>query len=184
MANLLPVQEKKQLNKEYRIRLLIVYVVAVGILIAIAIVLLVPTYVFSLERNTSATKHLDIARASAKSPNENRDPVDIAQEVHDHITLLDLDASKQVSPRTLFGRVVSYKPSTLTISSLLYNSDSQGIQVTIEGVSSDRIGLDTFVKALKSESSFQSVELPISNLVSGTDITFSILVTLDNDHDK
>ncbi|PIP03512.1 MAG: hypothetical protein COZ49_03840 [Candidatus Yonathbacteria bacterium CG_4_10_14_3_um_filter_47_65] len=184
MANLLPTEEKKQINKEYRLRIVVVYIFSIAGILLIAITLLVPAYVLSLERGKNVSDRLATAKENAKSLEEGRDPVEIAEEIKGRVSLLSVAEPQKISPRELFDLVTFHKPKTLSVESLLYSSDSQEVRVTIDGISPDRKTLDSFVKSLRTEERFSSVDLPISDLVSVIDISFSIQVIIRQGNDK
>ncbi len=182
MLNLLPLSEKKKIQKEYKVRLCIVVSFLFAALVAIAVVLLAPSFILSSFKYSSATKQLAMEKKKISDSIEGIDPIKVAKDVNAELKVLEKKGSLMPFSYDVFTVIVGYKPDGIKIKSMFYDRRQKDGNISIAGVSKDRKTLLSFLKSLEGEEIFTKVELPISSFVEGEDIEFSIRITLDKEN--
>lgn len=181
MANLLPLSEKKKIQREYRLRLSIVAALLLAGLILVANILLAPSFILSSFKYNSATKQLEAEKKKIRDAVEGVDPIKVAKEVNVQLEVLGQDGFLTPLSYDVFTIIVGHKPDSVKIKSMFYDRRQKDGNISIGGVSKDRKTLLSFLQSLESEEIFTSVELPISSFVEGEDIDFSIRITLNKE---
>ena len=177
MINLLPVEKKKQILLEYRMRLGVVVIVAISALTTASLILLIPSYLLSISKYNTATKNLAILEATQGGGLQEKEVNAQIGAMNKKIEFFLRGAGAQpFSPLEIISKILKIKGSTIKIQSFVYSTNTQGRQLVITGKASSRDSLAEFVAALKEEPSFSRVELPISSYVKSSDIGFSLLI--------
>ena len=84
---------------------------------------------------------------------------------------------EQASLRTVFDTAINYKPSTIILTGLVYQKESEDkATFTISGVADSREDLLVFSVNLERDVLFDDVELPVSNLAKDKDIKFTLTI--------
>lgn len=179
MANLLPIEEKNKIKKEYRMRLAVVAMFLLSGLIVVSIVLLAPSYILSSVKYKSATTRLEAEKKKISDSADGLDPIKIAKKVNANLKILGQESSMMPLSYDVFTTVVGHKPESVKIKSIFYDREKDAGRVSVVGVSKDRKTLLLFLQSLESEKMFNSVELPISSFVEGEDIEFTIRITIE-----
>lgn len=179
MINVLPEQEKKDVKKEYRIRLLIAYLFLLSFLVFTSVFLLIPTYVVSKTKETSLEQKLSAFNNANAIINEN-DLAKISNEINN--TLLLLSTNKPINTNIvedIIMPIINARPSVIYITQIFYLVRADGFAgVEIRGTSATRTALQSFKSALSTNQKIDSVDLPISNFVKKSDIPFIINIKL------
>jgi Tfp pilus assembly protein PilN len=178
MANLLPQLEKKKIKKEYKIRLSITASLFVAGLVAIAGILLLPSFILSSYKYNSAVKQLNVEKKKISDSSDGIDPIKTAKNVNAQLVVLGQKGYLTPLSYDVFTVIVGYKPKGVKINSIFYDRMEEEGTVSVNGVSKDRKTLLSFLQSLEQEEMFSSVELPISSFVEGQDINFSIRITI------
>lgn len=184
--NLLPQKEKETIRKEYYARFIVVALSIFLVLLVVANLFLVPSYVLSRVKFSIAQKEL---QKIEKSETENRleELEDVANKVNEKLEFLALP-EKRITIRSLINEVLK-KRGSVSIESFSYKKnvetsedeedDDEGKEqpaatIRIQGIAPDRPSLIGFRDLLEEGGTFQSVELPISSLVSEKDIGYTM----------
>jgi len=172
MSNLLLETEEKHLHREYVTRMLIIYFVLASVLAIIAMVFSLPSYILAESRRGIVEEKLAVLEALI-SGRQDKGSLEYVAAAKEKMSLLDLENSKHVS--TLIERVIALAQGDVKLLSfsLVRRPDIPPL-LTIGGISPTRDTLVAFRRSLEKESSFSSVELPVSNFAKDKDIEFSI----------
>ncbi len=179
MVNLLTVSEKKQILKEYKIRLVIVLLFASAVLIVIATIFLIPPYVMSITKYDNMSSRLEIEKKKISDMSGDEDPIKITKDVNNKLKILNEIKSTLPNPYSITTIIIKNKPTGLLIDAILYDRDKDKEKITINGVAKNRETLLLFLRSMDAESEFTDVKLPISSFVKGENINFSLLATID-----
>lgn len=179
MANLLPSVEKKRIRREYKIRIGVVSTFLFAGAIAIAVVLLAPSYILSSFKQRNAASQLELEKKKISDATDGIDPIKVAKEVNARLAVLGGNAFRIPAPYKVFTTIVGHKPETLEIKAIFFDRENEEGKITVNGVAKDRETLLVFLQSLEREPMFARVELPISSFVEGEDIKFSILIAID-----
>lgn len=177
MRNLLSQQDKKILDREYKLRIAIVSIALIFLTMLIASVLLLPSYIISNYKQNTAQTHSEIIKKSIAS-REKSVSNSILNETKTKLKLLAKDEDK-ISLMKTFEIIVKKRIDGIKITGLFYEKKIEGNdgEITITGIASKREPLLKFRKDLEQEEIFLSVVLPVANLASDADIEFSIKTT-------
>lgn len=177
MRNLLSQQDKKILNREYKLRITAVSVAFIFFTTLIASALLAPSYIISDYRQNAMRTRSEIIKKSIAS-RERSASNSILNETKAKLKSLEKDAERASLVET-FETIANRKIEGIKIKGLFYErkAGEGGGEITITGRSSKREPLLRFRKDLENEEIFSSAILPISNLAPDSDIEFSIKVT-------
>ena len=176
MFNLLPKSEKNTIRREYRMRLAIVVLWLSFATFLIASFLLLPSFVLSSAKEKAAvhrfaTLSAEVERASGAKLR------DLLADIQSRLRFFSRKAPA-ARWHELLTQLVSLKTNTVSLTAISFTGGESGTRlVTIAGTARDRTGLRAFAKSLERVSSFEKIDVPISNYAKDTDIEFSIHIT-------
>jgi len=172
---LLPIQERKTLRHEYRLRVAIVLCFMLSFAGLIGIGSLLPSYIaMSAKERTE----LD-AVAALKKQKDTSGIGDIEGTLKADSALLN-SASPLVQgtlPSAVVESVVSARGPVLLTSLMVASTDGSSFDVSIQGKAPDRSSLLAFQNRLEALAPGNKAVLPISELAKNSDIPFSIELT-------
>lgn len=177
MINLLPLSEKKKILTEYRLRLGVVSVFAVAGLVLASLALLGPSYFLSISKHTLVSSDLARLEAAHVGVPQAGDAVTEIKVVNKKV---DIFLKTEKVPHLVFSetilKIIATKGAQVKIIGFMYDAVPDRERVTLSGVAASRDSLAQFVEALKKDTTFTTVTLPISSYVKSTDIDFSIVL--------
>lgn len=172
MVNVLPFRQQQMMRARYYAHLVtLFFCVAAGIFL-LGAVLLSPSYFLAREQ----------ADASERYRNAVAGTVDLKGEdaIQHDTTLLN----ERIRIGSTFEKAVLFTPFArdiarvprvgIHITSFSLTRSAEGTTVMFDGIAETRGSLISFAENLRSSGSFDSVALPVSQLVSEEDIVFSI----------
>ncbi|MFA6999614.1 MAG: pilus assembly protein PilM [Candidatus Paceibacterota bacterium] len=178
VVNVLPEKEKKLIIKEYWKRFTIMFMFFLSFLIFIFILLLLPSYFFSLSKQNIIEARLEEFNAN----NKNLSGVDLNNTITDINTKLNLLASnnpKYSLYNDILNVVLSNRINGVTFSQLLFNqTKDKGLNIEVHGQARDRSTLRNFKAVLDNNSKIASTNLPISDFLEKTDLSFTISIVM------
>ncbi len=179
MINLLPIEEKKRIARDYNFRIFIAYFYAVGACFLIACVLLLPAYFLVILKENLANKKLETLKSLPISE-PDKDTIKIIKDVNAKISLIEnAEKNKFLVLENAIDKILSKKIPGVKLTAIDYEKDKDRIKsVTLKGIAPDRERLLLFKQMLENDAVFSKVDLPISNFVKGKDIDFSLKVTV------
>ncbi len=175
MINLLPPSAFKATVREYRYRVLAVWLYLLGTATLIGTVTLVPPYLLVgaqinvLETSvTSASDKVAQYDDAAKQLTETTDRAELLRS--------NAPANFTAYKETIEGLV----EAGVTVSALTFiRNGTSSVTVAVKGEASNRQTLAGFRDRLESDPSFARVDLPVSHLIKDADIPFSLQITVD-----
>jgi Tfp pilus assembly protein PilN len=175
MINLIPIEEKKKIRKDFYYRLLIVFLILFVFLAFVSLVAMVPAYVTSVDKKISINKKLEIQKNEVMPEIDQQAQIAI-KDLDNRLGLLEkARENKYVFSKKVIDEIISKKVSGIKINRIFYENDSlEGRKVNITGLAQNREQLLLFRRALENDSTFKNVDLPISNFVKGQDIQFNL----------
>jgi Tfp pilus assembly protein PilN len=173
MINLLPEREKHELLKEYRLRVVVIVLVAACVLVAVSLLLLVPAYVLSnYQQQISRSR---IATANQAAVDKHAELIKQIQQVKQTIGVLQTPA-KTIVPTDALNVVLRNKSAGISLTSLEYSATD--FSVALGGIAKTREDLARFSTAIKADSQVESVDFPISSLAKDTNLSFNVSIKL------
>ena len=174
MINLIPLEKKKKLIRTFFIRFLTAIVFAIAFGGLVATINISPAYFsanikLSVAEEDFTAQEKDVlspaeAEASAKLSGLDKQSEIIANHSDDFL----------VSERVI-DEILSKKTRDIKINKITYVGEPSGDkEVYIKGKADSRESLLDFKITLERDPSWKEVDLPVSNFVSGSDISFSL----------
>ncbi len=177
MQNLLPVEEKKKVIMEYRVRLGIAVVFTLAVLITVNLVLLAPSYLLAVSESTFISEELSSLETKGINKTQEKDVYAKIKDVNKKIDMfLKTGNSNKWIPSELFMKIISIKTPAIKINGFSYDTTAGRERIVLTGRADDRENLARFIEELKRDKIFTKVELPISSYVKSKNIEFSIVL--------
>ncbi|MCX6787007.1 MAG: PilN domain-containing protein [Candidatus Kaiserbacteria bacterium] len=178
LTNLLPSWRQHAFRRGYFIRLGIVIAWFVIMLMLVASVLLLPTYVFLTASENVQRDRLSNIRSTASSADDKVLSEQLSALSNNAMTLSALADERSVS--AMLRTLLAVPHPGITLSNFAYSSSSNKNQnmCTISGTATTRDALRSYQLALQSAPFVRSADLPVSTYAKDTAITFTITVTL------
>lgn len=193
MLNILPTEEKKKILVEYRLRLGVVSVFALGALVFSSLILLAPSYMLAVVKHNSISEELSALELKQSNAGQEKE---VGVQIRDENKKIDLflkglkpdlqvrptadgglgDTGGRLSPPQAIMSILGIKGDAVKIQGFTYDASALQERFVVTGVAADREGLAHFVEILKKDPTFTKVELPISSYVKSSNIDFSIVV--------
>lgn len=174
MFNLLLNKDKIFLLREYKSRVAVVIVCLASGVVAIGIVLLIPSYVWThvlLQSSADRLADLKQVQAGAASADLQRTLLEGKR------SIAMLSGSQPLDMTGLIKSLTETRVKGIKISDVEYAQDVNTAsipKIQISGIAATRQNLLDFTDALKKNAHFSGVNLPLSSFVKDKDIEFSI----------
>lgn len=174
MFTLVPIEQKKQLLVEYRLRLLIVGLFFVVLFFFFLTVLLLPSYLTVRSSYLSALQEQQDANRAVAEKNKG-DLSHVIDDLRKNLSVADISIEE---PTVLFETITLERGDSIKIKELSYSAKELPGQfiIRIKGFANDRKSLTAFQKNLLKYTEFTKVDLPISNLAKDSNITFDMII--------
>jgi hypothetical protein len=178
MFNLLTLEEKKSIKREYRVRVAAVVVSFLFFVSVFAIAGLLPAY-FHVTVNLKI-KNTDLESLAVASEREGDNSVALALGRTD--TLLSFIGDKEVQKKTttqLIDKTLSVRPSGVRVTTLSFDVSEEGNVLAVGGVADTRASLIEYSRNLGNQPGFLSANVPAEDLAQATNIDFRLTVKGD-----
>lgn len=177
MINVLPQSEKDSLTRDYWMRFGSVVFFLATLSAIFSIILLVPSYFFSVSKLSLAGERLFVWNESHKMINADTTN-SVIDDTNQKLGLLNTASVRQITKEALVP-ILSLRPSGVTFSQILYGNQGEGFKkIEIHGNASDRTTLRAFQSLLDKSGRFSSVDIPLSSFLGKKDIQFTASLTL------
>lgn len=178
LTNLLPLERRNQLAREYRYRFGVVAVSLVILLLLAAAALLSPTYLFLMGSATAKEARLTGIQASLSSSDQVALSARLATLSSDAAALTALADAPSAS--AIIRAVLAISRAGITISGFTYTpiSGTTPATLALSGTSATRDALRSYQLALQNAPFARSVDLPVSAYAKDANISFTITILL------
>lgn len=181
MRNLLPIESKKVIRREYMLRITGIGLIFVFFVFLFSSVFLLPSFFLSIAKEESVRDSAEIVRKSVELREQNSADI-LLEEAKQKLKLLSVD-KESIFVQDVVKKITGGKTEGLSIHGISYMDISGGRhRIALTGMAKDRDLLLSFRRYLEKEEIFTDVRLPVSNLVKDKDIEFSIEVEIEHDH--
>ena len=175
MINLIPNEEKKMKVKDFYFRFFILLILALSIALCVASIVLIPSYyVSSIKKSLIADKLLTLKNTPSVNTEETNSALTV---FNTQLALIEnAQKDKYVISEKVINEIILKKMPDIKIIGISYdkNSDMGGKIINVRGIAKSRERLLLFRNTLQDDVFFKKVDLPISNFVKGSNITFSL----------
>ena len=179
MINLIPLQEKKKIQKDFYLRFTIVAFIVLGLGIFISLILLTPSLFYSsIQKNLIKTQVENL---------KNNNVIGVRSEYASVISDLNsklgiINTSKDnkfVISESIIKQTVLSKTSGIKITEINYFSDiEKGKILELRGEALTRENLLFYKNKLSENPNFKEIDLPISNFIKSNNIQFNLIIHL------
>lgn len=183
MINLLPITEKQKIREGYHLLVLSVCLPTAAIILLLTLASFLPTFFLTISAYQKIFAESQSSEVITKKSQE-MEMKKIVNETNTKISLLT-DLVPDKSAQGFFREIIESRPLGVYITSYTYDNTSasskragNSARIVIQGRAENRAALLSFVDTLNKKKSFSSVELPLSSLISGTNLSYSINITL------
>jgi hypothetical protein len=173
MINLIPNEEKKVMIKDFYFRLATVIFCAMGFVVLIATISMLPSYFISSGEGYLTKESLTQEQVE-ELDKMNKQTMVTVNDLDTKLSLIEKAVkSKFLISERIINAVLLNRVSGIKISQISFvNDKTNGKVVNVRGTAPSRERLDIFKRALEDDSLFKKVDLPISNFVKGSNIQF------------
>ena len=174
MLNFILEKDKNKIIKEYYYRVAIYFLLFSFFTLVVLISLFLPSIFYSKYKSDTVSQQLMSIKSSIG--NNTEDPIEIIKEVNKFVNVFKYEESVLFSD--IIKKIVSlkYKDIEILSISLLENEDDT-VKIVLNGISATRDSLTSYDRDLKKDGFFQSVELPVTDLIKNIDSNFTITLT-------
>ena len=181
MRNLLPIESKKVIRREYMLRITGIGLIFVFFVFLFSSVFLLPSFFLSIAKEESVRDSAEIVRKSVELREQNSADI-LLEEAKQKLELLSV-SKESILVQDVIKKISGGKTVGLSIRGISYMDISGGRhRVVLTGIAKERDSLLSFSKYLEQEELFTDVRLPVSNLIKDKDIEFSIEVEIEHEH--
>jgi hypothetical protein len=174
MINLIPTLAKKEVSREYWLRVVSVWMILLSFFLLITTALNLPTLILvnSLEAaNQSRLNEI------LNSQNANKDAENLINDTNALIKQVNI-TNERAKFSELMYILDDIAGNEVVLTQFTFEENAGLVQpLTMIGWADSRVSLAKFREVLEQHESFEKVELPISNLAKDRDITFSMTVS-------
>jgi len=176
MYKLLTPEGIQRVKEEYNRRRLIVVLTAIILVLLVAIVGTLPSYVLSTIREIEVEEKSRVTETAEVSGDE-AELEEWLKETNAALEVLSA-TSLEPKPSLYIEKVVSERGSGLYLTNFSWRKDKDSkITLIVRGIASTRQALIAFRDNLDALEEFSLVELPLSDLALSKDINFQIILT-------
>lgn len=173
MFNLIPSEQKGTLEKEYKLRRLVVWAFIVIITLVVSLILLTPSYILSRTRVAEVKDQLD---ESKRILDTELQPSELTEQLTEAArNARDLQPFGQKNSAYTLLKILEVKPTHIKITSISFeNKDPNLASISLAGTALDRESLKSFGRLMENREEFSAVDLPVSNFAKEKDIAFTM----------
>lgn len=173
MINILPESGRSIVKREYRIRLVAVFLFLLALLSLVTAVMLMPSYLFAEVEAEQA--ELEEARLVSAKVEGAKSDAEVITAVNKQIVGLD---AFMMAPRPSEALLVVLQSAGSGIEVVRVSYEGGTNSVSLSGKATSRDTLLQFSKALQKLPIVLAVDLPVSDLAKNTDVSFNMTLTL------
>ncbi len=175
MTNLIPLSAEKNVKREYWLRVLSVWFVAVGIGVSVLIVLTLPIYVLV---TLQLDNHSDTVVVASAQKDELQALEGVLREANRQARLI-VSEQQTVSLTQHIQIITAIAGIGVTITSFQFDQTGEQKKLVLSGVADSRLLLANFRDNLENSENYSQVELPLSSLIRDRDIDFTMTMVVN-----
>lgn len=178
MINLLPLEYKKTVKKEYARRFVAVFGLLFSIIVLVEIVCCL-VLLFWLDSSLAGfQKELEFTKKMSKV--QRLEGLDVRIDELNRVIALYKDKEEKIRPFSVYiEEVLRVLPASVSVNSFVLGAQrEEGSQMNFSGHAATRSDLLAFIGELEKIPFFTRVESPLSNLLAETDVDFLLIVDL------
>ena len=175
MINLIPIEEKKEIRKDFYYRFLTMFFSMLCFSVLVLLIAISPSYIISLEKKNSMNQKLEKQKNEVMPEIDQKALISIKDLDMKLALLVNARKNKYIFSEKVINEIISQKVLGIKITRFFYQNDIlEGKKVNITGLAQNREQLLMFRRALEDSGSFKEVNLPISNFIKENNIEFNL----------
>lgn len=188
--NLLPEEKKIAYKKFYLKRLFVFFSILIFLAAISGIIMLTPGLLLLVSYKNEINAEIE-ARSKKSVKLSDQLIVEEIKELNDKAKLVEEILKKRMTPTMVFKNIIAEKNNGIKITFLSYENGVVGVdakadekndgKIMLSGIAKKRDDLILFEKQLKKEFGEGNVFSPVSNLVSGKNLDFSVSLYFKNE---
>jgi hypothetical protein len=179
MANLITTQQKKNIKKDYNIRLLTTIFFLIFILGLFVLAYVAPYYFYVKHSYLMIINQFEKIIIPENNENIGESMSRIVNRTVEETKVVTFYTQNTLKPSEYLEKIVMSLNPNIKISRLVFGSNkNKEFQFLVSGLSSNREGLVVFIDDLKKEDSFLKVESPVSDFAKDNNIDFTLNIIL------
>lgn len=178
MINLLPYEDKKEVEREGLRRFLIVATLSISTILVLGIFLMGPAYFFLYQEKANLDRKEQLSNKDAQNQKLKETIADI-KNINSKISIVESSANSPSDSEAL-KTVVGLIPFSMRIDGLSFeraNLTTDKGRARLKGTAATRDGFIAFIKIIEESGLFSKVDSPVSNILNKENIDFSITLT-------
>lgn len=177
MINLLPDDEIKKLGRERLGRFAVVTGFSLSAIVALGVLLLLPSYLSLLGEKQEVGRELELARRRLYASEVDYIEGEIAN-FNAKLEASETNEKEIHSATLILEKVLLLRPAAMRFERVSYESAALAApeRISLQGHTSSRQELLDFIKRLEDSGLFKKINSPISNLLREKNIDFSLLL--------
>ncbi len=179
MANVLPVQDRVSLRRNYWLRLVVTFTFVMTAAMTIGIVSLIPAYLSGRAELNEAMRYQQLQEETREVAKQDT-AVQTARLVNTQVE--ELLKSERTSATLAISHIMRnwevYAEDIIIsgFSFALVEGKEMTPELRVSGEARDRTALNSFVQTLRTDSTFRKVSFPVSDLAGEGTVDFSLVV--------
>ena len=175
MINLIPIEEKKKMVKDFYLRFIIICMINLGFVALIGSVALLPSYFFVSTKENVIKNKIENQNSIPLSTPDIETSTSVSS-INKRLQIIEnAKQNKFFVTQKVINEILIKKIPEIKINQITYEGNTpDGKKIQISGSAPSREKLLFFRLALEDSGAFKKVDLPISNFVKGSDISFFI----------
>lgn len=174
MFSLLPEKQKKIISAQYKVRLISLWFLALTTVSIIFFFSVLPSYFYSSNKMVSAQAKSDTKNSAGDTP----DASFVDEIEHTLVYISKLEVVDPVNIMRPIEDLISIKKGVVINSVRITRGTEGNLTVSVSANAPKREDLVAFSKAVKADTRFKEVAIPISEFAKNTNISFSFNVTI------
>src|SRR3989344_3290884 len=155
MLNILPIEEKKNVITEYRLRLSVVSFFAIGALSVASAVLFAPAYILAVSKHNSSEEQFAVLEKKYGGAEQEKELGAQIREINTKILLLlSGDTTARLTPSQAVANILGLKGNEIKIVAFTYEAMASQERIVLTGTASNRDSLANFVEILKKDPTY------------------------------
>lgn len=174
MDNLLPEEEKKLIRREFKFRIMGVFLLLCFTIEIFGLAFLLPAYIYSSTRESLAKVKKE---SLGKLKDEDEKTFTELKKLQGRIVFLM--PSEHISFSRSVGKALSHVDNNVRLQSIKLDvKDSENHTLIVKGRADSRQALLDFSSALKHEQDVESVDIPVSSFADNSNIDFTATISI------
>jgi len=180
MSNLLPIETKNSIKKEYNLRIAAAVLFFIAAILFISVAWLIPVYILSVNKYDVTQKELELIQAEALTIQPDN-PKEVIDDINRRLEILDGGVFAEKYTYDIIVDTLSKKNKGIKINRIFYDKSGTQIKVLLKGEALKRENLSSFVSEIEKNELYSKVDLPISNFVKEINLDFSLTIYIEYD---